>query len=110
MSEEDQTLITPQKDISSSSKKKRSLSVKAKTSSDEIGKYKADLAFEKQCNTELGRRNRSYVKLIEKYESHRQNVDSRLSQINSELKRLKETLIQTSDKGALLLTSLLLCL
>ncbi len=57
---------------------------------DELNRAKLELAFERQCNSELGRRNAKYVKLLEKFEAHRMSMDTKLHLVLHKLSQLHD--------------------
>lgn len=57
----------------------------------QIDKYRSELAFEKQCNAELGRRSRAYLRLVERYEFHREFVDGKLDSMTATLQSILST-------------------
>lgn len=59
----------------------------------DMDKVRSELAFERQCNSELGRRNRRYLKVIDTFDSHRSVMDSHIAELSENLCKLT-TLLQ----------------
>lgn len=60
----------------------------------DMDKVRSELAFERQCNSELGRRNRRYLKVIDKFDSHRGVMDSHIAELSENLCKLTSLLQQ----------------
>lgn len=75
---------------SSDSKMRNSIISTATNFGDELNRVKMELAFERQCNSELGRRNAKYMKIIEKFEAHRMSMDTKLHLVLHKLSQLHD--------------------
>lgn len=64
----------------------------------DMDKLRSELAFERQCNSELGRRNRRYLKIIDKFDSHRGVMDSHIAEMSENLRKLASLLQQGMDR------------
>lgn len=79
---------------------------KLDTHNRDVDRIRSELEFERQCNSELGRRNRKYLKLIDRFDAHRAEMEAKLSDLLNKVNLLSEIAASGNLSFAVLCPSL----